>query len=91
MAPIQTARSNLAENLANASKRHEHDFVTVSPVKIADAYFLKMIFQDWKDHEAFQILQQLVNAPKPGSSILIMDMVLPTPRLASRTLEVTLR
>lgn len=83
MALIQTARNTLAQHPAEASKRREHDFVTASPVKSAGACFLKMTLQDWKPHEAVQISQQLVDAPRSDSSILIKDMVLPTPRLAS--------
>lgn len=50
-----------------------------------------MILHDWKDPEAVKILKQLVDAAKPDSRILIMDMVLPTPGSASRTLEAALR
>lgn len=93
-APINTARSKLLELPADVSKRiepHEHDFFTPQPVKGADVYLLRMILHDWKDSEAVKILKQLVDAAKPDSRILIMDMVLPTPGSASRTLEAALR
>ncbi|KAK3171624.1 hypothetical protein OEA41_003708 [Lepraria neglecta] len=93
-APIDTARSKLAELPADVSKRiepQEHDFFTPQPVKGADVYLLRMILHDWKDPEAVKILKQLVDAAKPDSRILIMDMVLPTPGSASRTLEAALR
>ena len=60
-------------------------------VRGADVYLLRMILHDWKDAEAVKILKQLVDAAKPDSRILIMDMVLPTPGSASRTLEAALR
>ena len=50
-----------------------------------------MILHDWKDPEAVKILTQLVEALKPDSRILIMDMVLPAPGSASRNLEAALR
>lgn len=93
-APIDTARSKLVELPAHVSSRieaQEHDFFTPQPIKGADVYLLRMILHDWKDPEAVSILKQLVDAAKPESRILIMDMVLPTPGSASRTLEATLR
>ena len=93
-APINTARSKLAELPAELSKRvepQEHNFFAAQPVKGADVYLLRMILHDWKDPEAVKILKQLVDAAKPDSRILIMDMVLPTPGSASITLEAALR
>ena len=93
-APIDTARSKLAELPADVSKRietQEHDFFSPQPVKGADVYLLRMILHDWKDPEAAKILKQLVDAAKPDSRILIMDMVLPTPGSGSTTVEAALR
>lgn len=93
-APINTARSKLVELPAYVSKRieaQEHDFFTPQPIKGADVYLLRMILHDWKDPETVLILKQLVDAAKPESRILIMDMVLPTPGSASKTLEAALR
>ena len=93
-APIDTARSKLAELPAEISKRvelQEHNFFAAQPVKGADVYLLRMILHDWMDPEAVKILKQLVDAARPDSRILIMDMVLPTPGSASITLEAALR
>ena len=93
-APIDTARSKLAELPADISERiepQEHDFFTPQPVIGADVYLLRMILHDWKDPEAVKILKQLVEAVKPDSRILIMDMVLPAPGSGSRNLEAALR
>ena len=91
---IDTARSKLAELPAEISKRvepQEHNFFAAQPVKGADVYLLRMILHDWKDPDAVKILKQLVDAAKPDSRILTMDMVLPTPGSASTTLEAALR
>ena len=91
---IDTARSKLAELPAEKSKRvepQEHNFFAAQPVKGVDVYLLRMVLHDWKDPEAAKILKQLVDATKPDSRILIIDMVLPTPGSASITLEAALR
>ncbi len=93
-APIDTARSKLAKLPADVFKRietQEHDFFRPQPVKGADVYLLRMILHDWKDPDAAKILKQLVDAAKPDSRILIMDMVLPTPGSGSTTVEAALR
>ncbi|KAI4259294.1 MAG: hypothetical protein LQ352_000834 [Teloschistes flavicans] len=92
--PVDTARSNIAELPADLSERieaQEHDFFAPQPVKGADVYLLRMILHDWKDPDAIKILRQLVEAAKPSSRILIMDMVLPCPGTAPRTLEAAMR
>ncbi|KAI9712183.1 MAG: hypothetical protein M1828_001744 [Chrysothrix sp. TS-e1954] len=93
-APIKAARSNLANLPADIAQRievQEHDFFTSQPVLGADVYLLRMILHDWKNAEAIEILKQLAHAAQPHSRIVIMDMVLPTPGTASRTLEGALR
>ncbi|KAL9584580.1 MAG: hypothetical protein Q9203_004606 [Teloschistes exilis] len=92
--PVDTAQSRIAELPADLSKRieaQEHDFFAPQPVKGADVYLLRMILHDWKDPDAVRILKQLVEAAKPGSRILIMDMVLPSPGSALKTLEAAMR
>ena len=93
-APIDTARSKIAELPADISNRiepQEHDFFAPQPVKGADVYLLRMILHDWKDPQAIKILKQLVDAAKANTRILIMDMVLPSPGSTSRSLEAALR
>ena len=52
--------------------------LTILSFKGARAYYFRMIFHDWPDHQCTTILQHIVNAMKPGySKLLINDIVLP--------------
>ena len=50
-----------------------------------------MVIHDWADDDAARILKELVAVMKPESRIIIVDMVLPTPKSGSRTLEAAMR
>jgi 6-hydroxytryprostatin B O-methyltransferase len=92
--PVNNAKSKVAELHPDVSQRiqlQEHDFFTAQTVKDADVYLLRMIIHDWPDAEAVKILEQLVQVMKPGSRILIMDMIIPAPDSGSRTFEAALR
>ncbi|RYP12601.1 hypothetical protein DL765_007232 [Monosporascus sp. GIB2] len=68
-----------------------HDFFDPQPVIGTDVYLLRMIIHDWPDEKAVRILQQLAKAMKPGSRILIMDMVIPAPGSGPILVEAALR
>lgn len=92
--PINNAKSKMAElpkELAQRIDLREHDFFKEQPVKGADIYLLRTIIHDWPDAEAVKILRRLVQAMKPTSRILIMDMVLPAPNSGSSIFEAALR
>ncbi|TVY19763.1 O-methyltransferase fsr2 [Lachnellula arida] len=94
--PIQQARSQAESSFSKETAARiefmEHDFFTEQPVKDADIYLLRMIIHDWPDADAVRILKLLTTAMiKPGSRIVIMDMMLPPPGSRSRTLEAILR
>ena len=88
---IQDQKALIDTEKSKRVELQEHNLFAAQPVKGADVYLLRMILHDRKDPEAVKILKQLVDAAKPDSRILIMDMVLPTPGSASITLEAALR
>jgi hypothetical protein len=49
----------------------------------ADLYLLKHILHDWTDEQCSLILGQVAAAMKPGSALLIAEMLLPEPPQAS--------
>ncbi|KAJ4408025.1 hypothetical protein N0V82_009790 [Gnomoniopsis sp. IMI 355080] len=53
-----------------------HDFFTPQPIKWARAYYLRLIFHDWPDHKAIEILTHLREAMGETSYLLIDDTVL---------------
>ncbi|KAJ0120808.1 O-methyltransferase [Diaporthe amygdali] len=53
-----------------------HDFFKPQPIKGARAYYLRMIFHDWPDHKAVEILRHLRDAMTESSYLLIDDTVL---------------
>ncbi|POS70288.1 O-methyltransferase [Diaporthe helianthi] len=53
-----------------------HDFFKPQPIKGARAYYLRMIFHDWPDHKAVEILRHLRDAMTEGSYLLIDETVL---------------
>ncbi|KAL1882842.1 hypothetical protein Daus18300_000480 [Diaporthe australafricana] len=52
-----------------------HDFFKPQPIQ-ARAYYLRMIFHDWPDHKAVEILRHLRDAMTESSYLLIDDTVL---------------
>lgn len=92
--PVNNARSrvlDLSEDVRNRIKIVEYDFFTPQPVKGADVYLLRTILHDWPDADAIRILHGIIEAMRPASRLLIMDMVLPKPGSGSRTFEAALR
>jgi len=92
--PINNARSRVAElseDVRNRIDIIEYDFFTPQPKKGADVYLMRTILHDWPDADAVRILRGIVEAMRPSSRLLIMDMVLPKPNSGSRTFEAALR
>lgn len=89
---IESGRKAAAQSLpADVLSRlsfQGHDFTHPQPVQGADVYLLRMILHDWPDEIAVTIVRNLVAAMSEGSSrLLIMDTVLPKPRLLPLSVE----
>ncbi|KAK1757018.1 S-adenosyl-L-methionine-dependent methyltransferase [Echria macrotheca] len=56
-----------------------HDFFEPQPVRDADVYFLRAVLHNWSDTYAVKILRALIPALKPGSRIVVNDVVVPEP------------
>lgn len=67
------------ESIATRVSFQPHDFFQPQPVQGAAVYLLRMILHDWPDKEAVTITSQLVPALAAGSTLVIMDTVLPAP------------
>lgn len=53
-----------------------HDFFTPQPIEGARAYYLRTILHDWPDKEAQAILQNILPAMAPDSTLLVNEYVL---------------
>lgn len=72
--------NHLPEAVRSRITCQAHNFFEPQPVRNADVFLMRMIFHDWPDKEGTTILQSILPALKtPGSRLLIMDTVLPTP------------
>ncbi|KAA1472019.1 S-adenosyl-L-methionine-dependent methyltransferase [Dentipellis sp. KUC8613] len=56
------------------------DFISESPVKGLDFYYMRFIIHDWPDHIAKAILKNIAQAMKPTSRLLVHDYVLKVPK-----------
>lgn len=74
---IAVGEKELPEHLKNRVQFMRHDFFTEQPVKNASVYFFRMIFHDWSDKYALEIIRNLIPALKRGSRIIISDACLP--------------
>ncbi|KAI0806484.1 S-adenosyl-L-methionine-dependent methyltransferase [Xylaria sp. FL0064] len=55
-----------------------HEIFAPQPVA-ADVYFFRLIFHNWGDKKALEILRAQIPAIKPGAMILIQDGIMPEP------------
>lgn len=60
-----------------------HSFLDPQPVKDADVYFFRAIFQNWPDAYCVRILQNLIPALKKGARVRIHDPMTPDKGLLS--------
>ncbi|KND88663.1 6-hydroxytryprostatin B O-methyltransferase [Tolypocladium ophioglossoides CBS 100239] len=89
---MRTAVTNgqVPEHLAERVRLTTHDFFQEQPV-VACAYLFRHIFHAFTDKYAVQILKALVPAMRPGSRVIINDILLIAPGLVSRVEEKSLR
>lgn len=70
-------------------RHHPGDFF-VDPLPTADAYVLMEVLHDWADGEAAAVLRAVRRAARPGTTVLIIEAIIPDDRLDPRvhTLDV---
>lgn len=74
---LDTADSHLArKGVAERCRLVEGSFFEEVPGG-GDAYLLKFILHDWLDEECARILERCRAAMKPGSSLLVLERILP--------------
>ncbi|KAL8661128.1 MAG: hypothetical protein Q9202_005890 [Teloschistes flavicans] len=84
--------THLPESVRSRITCQAHNFFEPQPVKNAEVFLMRMIFHDWPDKEATTILRNILPALKtPGSRLVIMDTVLPTPGSVAASEEALLR
>lgn len=68
-----------------------HDFFNQQPIKDADVYIYRWILHNWPDTYCVKMLKALIPALKKGSTILVMESVMPPPGTIPTALERSLR
>jgi hypothetical protein len=72
--------STIPSDLATRVKFEEHELFAPQDVK-GDVYFFRMVFRNFGDAFATQILKAQIPALQPGAKILIQDVVMPEPEV----------
>ncbi|OCK72900.1 S-adenosyl-L-methionine-dependent methyltransferase [Lepidopterella palustris CBS 459.81] len=82
---IRKGEKELAEDLKNEGRVTfmPHSFLDPQPIKDADVYFFRSIFQNWPTKYAIRILRNLIPALKKGAKIRIHDPMTPDKGLLS--------
>lgn len=88
---IREAEKQRPADVADRVRYMVHDFLTEQPVRGADVYFLRAILHNWSDKYAVRILRNIIPALKPGSKIVINDVVIPEPDKVPKQQESALR
>ena len=77
---VELGASQLAPELKDRVSFVPHNFFDVQPVEGADVYILRHICHDWSAENSVKILQAIVPALKPGSKILLVEIVVSVSR-----------
>jgi 6-hydroxytryprostatin B O-methyltransferase len=72
---VEKGAAQLPSELTNRVKFVPHNFFDVQPVAGAEVYILRHICHDWSAENSVKILRQIVPAMKPGSKILLVEIV----------------
>ncbi|KAJ4304886.1 hypothetical protein N0V90_000414 [Kalmusia sp. IMI 367209] len=72
---MEQGAAQLPPELSNRVKFVPHDFFHRQPVTGAEVYILRHICHDWSAENSVKIIRQLVPAMKPGSKILLVEIV----------------
>lgn len=73
---IQGAESAVPDHLKGRVEFMEHELFQPQTVQ-ADVYFFRMVFRNWDDKYALQVLKAHVSVLRPGVKILIQDVCMP--------------
>lgn len=89
---VEKGAAQLPTELSNQVQFLPHNFFDPQPVIGADIYILRHICHDWSAENSEKILRQIVPALKPGSKILLVEIVVspsqrPTSSIAERYLR----
>ncbi|KAI0157409.1 S-adenosyl-L-methionine-dependent methyltransferase [Xylariaceae sp. FL1272] len=88
---IEEAKKSVPDDVAGRFEFMTHSFFTPQPVHDAIVYLFRWILHNWTDRYALNILRNLVPALRPGTRILIQDVVLPAPGSMSNYEEIQMR
>lgn len=72
---VEQGAAQLPAELNNRVKFLPHNFFDPQPVKGAEVYILRHICHDWSAENSEKIIRELVPAMKPGSKILLVEIV----------------
>lgn len=87
---IREAQARTPADIADRVRYMTHDFLTTQTVT-GDVYLLRAILHNWSDKYAGRILRNLIPALKPGSKIVVCDLLIPEPGKISPQHEEHLR
>ncbi|KAH8703679.1 O-methyltransferase-domain-containing protein [Talaromyces proteolyticus] len=72
---IEQGAAQLPPELTSRVKFVPHNFFDPQPVVGAEVYILRHICHDWSAENSVKIIRQIVTAMKPGSKILLVEIV----------------
>ncbi|TVY37151.1 O-methyltransferase [Lachnellula occidentalis] len=79
---VEQGAAQLLPELAHRVKFVPHDFFDLQPVAGAEIYILRHICHDWSAENCIKIIRQIVPAMKPGSKILLVEVIVSPPDIA---------
>lgn len=90
---IREAEAQSPPDVAGRVQYMVHDFLKEQPSTVTgvDVFLLRSILHNWSDKCAIRILRNLIPVMKPGSKIIINDLVTPEPGAIPPMFERTLR
>lgn len=72
---VELGAAQLPSELTDRVKFVPHNFFDLQPVAGAEVYILRHICHDWSAENSVKIIRQIVPAMKPGSKILLVEIV----------------
>lgn len=75
---LREAQARKPADIAGRVQYMHHDFLEEQPIR-GDVYFLRAILHSWSDTYAVHILRNLIPVLKPGTKIVVCDLLMPEP------------
>ncbi|KAF2758677.1 S-adenosyl-L-methionine-dependent methyltransferase [Pseudovirgaria hyperparasitica] len=88
---VSDAHKSLEPELADRISFSAYDFFSGPQPETADVYLLRWVLHDWPDKYAAKILRNTIATMKPGSRILLVDVILPEPNTVPKYKEKSAR